>query len=278
MKIQEVAPHVFDPASPSIVTSPSNFNDPRTTSSRPYQIPPNNPNPSTIQPKQPQIKTKRLFSPCAHTTRHHKNKPNDQQPKPARLDTSTSLRAMSSWYSNILTRTTSQISSLRSTLLSSDQDGDTDDDTHVCRVLRNYYTDKGRAFPTWLPPDPKSAVVPQPLYASSSVQQQFGARYGGLGPSAGGGGGGGGSSTPGAGGLSSLWDSAPVQTQQQQTQSLRAGRMNRGGAGPGGLIIPGREDVQARPLPSQRAGSYQGVGMGGSPGGAASAQDRLKQR
>ncbi|KAG6112158.1 hypothetical protein E4U13_004401 [Claviceps humidiphila] len=186
---------------------------------------------------------------------------------------------MSSWYSNILTRTTSQISSLRSTLLSSDQDGDTDDDTHVCRVLRNYYTDKGRAFPTWLPPDPKSAVVPQPLYASSSVQQQFGARYGGLGPSTGGvGGGGGGPSTPGAGGLSSLWDSAPVQTQQQQTQSLRAGRLNRGGAGPGGLIIPGREDVQARPLPSQRAGSYQGVGMAGSPGGAGSAQDRLKQR
>ncbi|KAG5913060.1 hypothetical protein E4U42_001517, partial [Claviceps africana] len=79
---------------------------------------------------------------------------------------------MSAWYSNILTRTTSQISSLRSTLLSSEQDGDTDDDTHVCRVLRNYYADKGRALPPWLPADPKAPVAPQPLY----VPQQVGAR------------------------------------------------------------------------------------------------------
>lgn len=33
----------------------------------------------------------------------------------------------------------------------------------------------------------------------------------------------------------------------------------------------------ARPLPSQRAGSYQGTGQAGA-GGAGSAQDRLKQR
>ncbi|KHN95686.1 Mak16 protein [Metarhizium album ARSEF 1941] len=51
---------------------------------------------------------------------------------------------MASWYTNILTRTTSQISSLRSTLLASENDGDSEDDTHVCRVLRNYYGDKGR--------------------------------------------------------------------------------------------------------------------------------------
>ncbi|KAG5990899.1 hypothetical protein E4U43_004165 [Claviceps pusilla] len=183
-----------------------------------------------------------------------------------------------SWYSNILTRTTSQISSLRSTLLSSEQDGDTDDDTHVCRVLRNYYTDKGRAFPAWLPPDPKAPVVPQPVYANATSwqQQQIGARYGGLGPggSAGGAGGAGG---PGAGGLSSLWDSAPGggggPQQQQQQMSLRSGRGSRGGG-----LAAGRDDVQARPLPSQRAGSYQGVGVSGSPAGTASAQDRLKQR
>ena len=62
---------------------------------------------------------------------------------------------MSSWYSNLLTKTSSQISNLRSTLLYSEADGDTDDDTHVCRVLRNYYVEKGRPFPPWLPPDPK---------------------------------------------------------------------------------------------------------------------------
>ncbi|KAL3957259.1 hypothetical protein ACCO45_007837 [Purpureocillium lilacinum] len=67
---------------------------------------------------------------------------------------------MTSWYNNLLTKTTSQISSLRSTLLSSDADGDTEDDTHVCRVLRNYYADKGRPFPpgclpTQRPPRPR---------------------------------------------------------------------------------------------------------------------------
>ncbi|KAG5970746.1 hypothetical protein E4U55_001476 [Claviceps digitariae] len=190
-----------------------------------------------------------------------------------------------SWYSNILTRTTSQISSLRSTLLSSEQDGDTDDDTHVCRVLRNYYSDKGRVLPGWLPPDPKASVVPQALYATSLQQQQIGARYGGLGA--------GGPGAGGAAGLSSLWDSAPGggggQQQQQQQLSLRTGRGGRGGVGmggggggglsPGGMGMGmGREDVQARPLPSQRAGSYQGVGVPSSPAGTGSAQDRLKQR
>jgi hypothetical protein len=121
----------------------------------------------------------------------------------------------------------------------------------VCRVLRNYYTDKGRPFPAWLPPDPKAPVpvVQQPMY----VPPQVGSRYGGL-------------SQGGAGagsGFSSLWDSGPKQAPQQ---SLRAGR--------------GGEDATARPLPSQRAGSYQNTAAAGVGGGAGagSAQDRLKQR
>ncbi|KAG8424843.1 hypothetical protein J3458_001603 [Metarhizium acridum] len=135
---------------------------------------------------------------------------------------------MTSWYSNILTRTTSQISSLRSTLLASENDGDTEDDTHVCRVLRNYYGDKGRPLPSWLPPDPKAPApapaVQQPLY----VQPQVGARYGGL--QSGGAG--------ASGGLSSLWDSAPQ-----------------------GKAPAAREDVFARPVGSQVAA---GGGAGGS--------------
>ncbi|PTB78540.1 hypothetical protein M440DRAFT_1320659, partial [Trichoderma longibrachiatum ATCC 18648] len=81
---------------------------------------------------------------------------------------------MSSWYSNLVTKTSSQISNLRSTLLSSEADGDTEDDTHVCRVLRNYYTEKGRPFPGWLPPDPK-APPPQ-------MTQAVYAHYSGPGP------------------------------------------------------------------------------------------------
>ncbi|CAI4217047.1 unnamed protein product [Parascedosporium putredinis] len=37
---------------------------------------------------------------------------------------------MASWYSKLLTTTTSQISNLQSRLLQSENDGDTEDDTH----------------------------------------------------------------------------------------------------------------------------------------------------
>ncbi|KAM4066628.1 Sec1-binding of Mso1 domain-containing protein [Hirsutella rhossiliensis] len=176
---------------------------------------------------------------------------------------------MASWYSSLLTKTSSQISSLRATLLPSEADGDTDDDTHVCRVLRNYYTDKGRPLPPWLPPDPKAPVAPvaQPLYAQ---QSQVGSRYGGAGLASQ-------QQMPQQqpGGLSSLWDSGPAQQQQNlQPQSLRAGSRAPQSRG-------GRDDVMARPLPSQRAGSYQNAGPSPAtpqPGPGGSAQDRLRQR
>ncbi|KAL7795395.1 Sec1-binding region of Mso1 domain-containing protein [Trichoderma ceciliae] len=168
---------------------------------------------------------------------------------------------MSSWYSNLVTKTSSQISNLRSTLLSSEADGDTEDDTHVCRVLRNYYTEKGRAFPNWLPPDPK-APPPQTTQAVYA-QPQVGSRYGGLG----------GPQQAGAGGLSSLWDSGPAQQQQQQQpqipQSLRTGRPAT--TQPGGSS---REEVLRAQAP--RSGSYSGPG--GPAPAVGSAQDRLKQR
>ncbi|PMB66281.1 hypothetical protein BM221_007268 [Beauveria bassiana] len=181
---------------------------------------------------------------------------------------------MASWYASIVTKTSSQISSLRSTLLSGEADGDTEDDTHVCRVLRNYYTDKGRPRPSWLPADPKAAQPPpQTLYA----QPQLGSRYGGLNNSAQGGGGGGG--LPASASLASLWDSGASGQQQpvQAPQSLRAGR----GGGSGMLHPNGREEVASRPsLPGQRSGSYSSVSgqAGGGGGGGATAQDRLRQR
>ncbi|WYZ38724.1 hypothetical protein EsH8_III_000638 [Colletotrichum jinshuiense] len=194
---------------------------------------------------------------------------------------------MSSWYSRILTNTTSQISNLQSRLLQSENDGDTEDDTHVCRVLRGYYTESGRAFPGWLPPDPK-APPPAPVVAQPA---QVGSRYGGLQAQ----------QQPGpATGLSSLWDNNGGGQQRQDAMSLRQGRgappPMRGSeqsARPSPFARAGdsgREEVQARPLPSQRAGSFQtsaaygrdtvntppGSSAGGSAGG--SAQDRLKQR
>lgn len=173
---------------------------------------------------------------------------------------------MSSWYSNLLTKTSSQISNLRSTLLSSEADGDTDDDTHVCRVLRNYYSEKGRPFPPWLPPDPRApAQAPvQPLYAQAgprmaSPQQQQQQLGGG-----------------GGGGLSSLWDNNAGAGQQQQAvpQSLRAG----GGRGmvqrPGG----GSGSMDGRPGTGQSGGSHQVPSRESTPSGGASAQERLRQR
>jgi hypothetical protein len=80
--------------------------------------------------------------------------------------------------------------------------------------------------------------------------------------------------------LSSLWDNsaggggggAP-----QHPQSLRVGRGPPRGSSSGGSNA-GLEDVQARPLPSQRAGSYQNVNQPPAGGGGSTAQDRLRQR
>ncbi|KAI1121001.1 Sec1-binding region of Mso1-domain-containing protein [Nemania abortiva] len=186
---------------------------------------------------------------------------------------------MSGWYSNIVGATTSKISNLQRSYFGGEADGDTEDDTHVCRVLRSYYTEKGRPFPGWLPPDPKA---PPPATAVYSQPSQIGSRYGGLGQQQQG------------GSLSSLWDNNAA-PQPQETQSLRRGR----GVPPpmrnsGGRDSPfrnsdpmsgnGRDDAQARPLPSQRAGSYQnqgGFGAASAPpvaSGGGTAQDRLKQR
>ncbi|CAK7233573.1 hypothetical protein SCUCBS95973_008640 [Sporothrix curviconia] len=198
---------------------------------------------------------------------------------------------MASWYSNILTTTTSRISNLRSTLLGGDQDGDTEDDTHVCRVLRAYYTEKGRSFPQWLPPDPKAP--PPPVATVVPTGPGIGSRYGGAGLA-------GAAQQPSA--LSSLWDSGG-------SNSAPPGVGGSGGSlrqtarvgGPQSRLSPftnrnsdpPMQDYQSgggggsgvRPLPSQRMGSYQSShsaagaldrnsGGGGAPTG--SAQDKLR--
>ena len=76
---------------------------------------------------------------------------------------------MSSYLSNLLTTTTGRYNSLRRTLLSSEDDGDTEDDSHISRALRAYYTEKARPFPPWLPPDPNDRRAQQ--YAPQAQAQ-----------------------------------------------------------------------------------------------------------
>jgi len=191
---------------------------------------------------------------------------------------------MSSYFSSLLTQTTSRVASIRQNIFTSEADGDTEDDTHLCRVLRAYYTEKGRPFPGWLPPDPKAPLpAVQPVYSNSNI----GAGYGGL------------NNPPQGAGLSSLWDSQPAGgIVQQDPQSLRRGRgtpgmvMSRAGAGRDhhnrSQTQSTEPPVQARPLPSQRAGSHQTAGVYGGRGdgagtppasaGTGSASDKLKAR
>ncbi|KAF2647668.1 hypothetical protein K491DRAFT_614212 [Lophiostoma macrostomum CBS 122681] len=190
---------------------------------------------------------------------------------------------MSGYFSNLLTNTTSRYNNLRRTLLSDEADGDTEDDSHISRVLRTYYTEKGRPYPPWLPPDPKAPQSAPTQFVSSSGRQQSGPQMG-----------------RGGGGLSDLWDGPQQPPPQQEPLSLRRaqGRGGGGAAAAGARPLPGRPGMgnsfspepqaQGRPLPSQRAGSYQSASsFGGRPdqpspppssGSGTSAQDRLKAR
>ena len=178
----------------------------------------------------------------------------------------------------------SRIGAIRNVLTrgSEEDDPDNEDCSHVSNVLRAYYTEKGRPFPEWLPPDPKKPVV------MPSVQQpQFG-QYGNMYPGQYGSSGAiphsRGNSGGRGGGLSDLWDSGPAQSQPQaQAQSLRAPR-------PTPQVLKsfdspsdrqsGQEPYssQARPLPSQRVGSYQNIQPAPSPPPSGNPRDRLRAR
>jgi len=177
---------------------------------------------------------------------------------------------MSSYLSNLLTTTSTRYASLRNLLPTGEADGDTPDDTHICRVLRAYYNEKGRPFPAWLPPDPKAgppAQIPQTNYGAP-----VGAGYGNL-------------ANAGGNKLGTLWanQAGSGQAQAPPSQSLRQPRT--GGAaslrGAGGMQRGQQQEedyVAARPLPSQREGTYQTSTSLKPITSAGSAQDRLKQR
>ncbi|CAL00963.1 hypothetical protein AAWM_10806 [Aspergillus awamori] len=200
----------------------------------------------------------------------------------------------SSAISNLGTRLTS----LRRAITLGDEadDPDNEDCSHISNVLRAYYTEKGRPFPGWLPPDPK-APTPAPARVIATTQVQAGAAAGG-GPAASAYG------RSGGGGLGDLWgDSGSATAPASQTASLRRGRLAPGGGSGGSMGAPlaatasapsgmiasphspspgaGVPTGSARPLPSQRAGSYQTISgpvTGGGLERAASAQERLRAR
>lgn len=188
---------------------------------------------------------------------------------------------MTSFFSSLLTNTTSRYTTLRRSLLSDENDGDTEDDSHISRVLRAYYVEKARPFPPWLPPDPKTPqvlVTPQyahPLRPNAQIAQ---ARRGSA--------------------LSDLWDT-PKQPQAGAPPSLRRseGSSFRNTPAPQRdrealttLKVPSLQHLQpqgSRPLPSQREGSYQNQVSQQSarperpplqPSQSSSAQDRLKAK
>ncbi|KAF2427165.1 hypothetical protein EJ08DRAFT_651611 [Tothia fuscella] len=222
----------------------------------------------------------------------------------------------SSFLSGILTTTTSKYNNLRRQLISSEADGDTEDDSHIARVLRAYYTEKARTFPEWLPPDPKAP--PPTQFVSSNAGGYGQTQQGGYGQpqqtaaNATGGGG-----RWGRGGLSDLWDGGNKNAEsgggpeslRQSRPNFRNSNSNESGvsavsatsrfsqqqSSSQSLYPPESQQQQGRPLPSQRAGSYQsqfssrfGVGESSqqqrqqspptSSGGGTTAQERLKQR
>lgn len=186
---------------------------------------------------------------------------------------------MSSYLSNILTNTTSRYNTLRQTLTASETDGDTEDDSHISRVLRAYYTEKGRQLPQWLPPDPRRTASSQTVTTSfaSSLRTASSQSVTQTGTQA------------GRGSLNDLWEQPAQSAAPQQPMSLRRQAAERGSSSFQGRSQETLQPPQARPLPSQRVGSYQTQasqqqdGQQYDPGppsssGGGTAQDRLKAR
>ncbi|KAJ5352422.1 hypothetical protein N7452_001396 [Penicillium brevicompactum] len=206
---------------------------------------------------------------------------------------------MSSYFSSLTSSSAisglgNRLTNLRRAITLGDEgdDPDNEDCSHISNALRAYYTEKGRQFPPWLPPDPK-APAPAPSRTIATSQHPSGQA-----PAQG-----------RSGGLGDLWgDSGSQQNlQNPQTASLRRGRggmappLNSAHSAPSGSSpspTPPLTQSQsyspahgssgslhpsgARPLPSQRSGSSQSsqsrpnLDRAGSGGG--SAQDRLRAR
>ena len=161
-------------------------------------------------------------------------------------------------FSSFLSSTSSRYSPFRRTLLSSSSEDDSSIDdpgnSHVSRVLRAYYTEKGRPFPNWLGHDSSAVATtqqPQRSFVGSAPSSLRGQNSNITGAR----------STGGA--LGEHWADMPAgeKPQDDQPGSLRRGLGQRPG-------MPGSESgaqqhqnsqrgepMTVRQLPSQRAGN-----------------------
>jgi len=210
------------------------------------------------------------------------------------------LTTATSSLSSLLTTTTSKYTSIRQSILplsSDERDGDTEDDTHVTRVLRAYYTEKSKPFPSWLPPDPRSAQRPGSHSNNSSWGRPGVAAAGGARPGAGTSrglsdlfgppsGGSAGTTPTGSlrrGGQGQAQPQGQGQGQGQGLYPTLSGNGDRPATSPTGSAVrpspfssqsqqqqppssqylsPNATPSGARPLPSQREGSYQSLRLG----------------
>lgn len=183
-------------------------------------------------------------------------------------------------YLNSLSGHVATLKRLIPTSLSPDSDLSVIDpeDSHVSRVLRAYYTEKGRPFPQWLGPDPRAPQQAAPVFANSMPQRNDGPSPAAM-------------SMRSGRGLGDLFgDTTSTPPPAQESMSLRQPRRQIGTRSPAPTAAHSyQETPSARPLPSQRAGSYQTRPTGVPPNNASlapdnalhrapSAQDRLKAR
>ncbi|MCJ1405528.1 hypothetical protein MMC11_008756 [Xylographa trunciseda] len=186
---------------------------------------------------------------------------------------------MASYLSSLTAQYTS-LKRLLPTSLSEDQDRsiNSESDSHVSRVLRAYYTEKGRPFPAWLGPDPNASSRPTTAALSSNPgttgASSLRAGRGAL--------------TTSGGGLGDLFADSSPQGGGREVESLSLRQRRPGVRSPGfkggssdsipypqkiaqppqaqhahssssssTRDIPTFSQPHARPLPSQREGSYQ---------------------
>lgn len=180
------------------------------------------------------------------------------------------------YFSTLLTATKTRYAAFRSDL---DADGDTEDDSHISRVLRTYYSDSGAPYPDWLGPPPNSRSQSPASSAGGSLRSSYGRNSAHAPPQ-----------QQHSTSLSDIWDSpAGAGSQQQAGPGKRMGfgglmGRNQQGGGSGTQSAPPAQGQQMGPPSLRTSGrgysqQQQDQGVTSPLGGAVtSAQQRIKER
>lgn len=119
-----------------------------------------------------------------------------------------------SYFSNILTATKTRYANLRA---GDDADGDSEDDSHITRALRNYYLENpNRPYPEWLPPPPNQRSSSPALAPVTTLRNTYGRRQQAPSQHQ--------QQPPAQASLSDIWDAPADQHQQQYKQQQQQGR------------------------------------------------------